>query len=175
MGEGTSAWDDSEPARDGGGSRKDERHRLGTCTPYDAEVSVECALEGSAYVVVGVTSESASGAFIAGSTVGPPCVGVGFKGRDVVLVLPFSSSLSASFSTDPCDAVPRLRNAENGRRTHRRCNPRFHNVLKSMTTIAIEKSTKTTIPITTRGIGGKAIGTMNAINNPAVTKRVMAR
>lgn len=100
MREWTSPCDDSEPARDGGGSRKDERHRLGTCTPYDAEVSVECALEGSAYVVVGVTSESASGAFIAGSTV-RPCVGVGFKGRDVTLVFPFSSSASLRVSTDP--------------------------------------------------------------------------
>jgi len=172
-GEGTSPWLDSEPTPDSGG--KEERHRLGTCTPYDAEVSVECALEGSAYVVVGVTWDSASGAFIAGSTGGPPCVGVGFIGRDTTVAFPFSSSFSASFSTDPCDAVPRLRKAENGRRTHKCCSPRFHNVLRNMTTTAIEKSTKTTIPITTRGIGGKATGTMNAINNPAVTKRVVAR
>ena len=61
-----------EPVRDGG-SRGEERHRLATGTPYDIVEFDECALEGSlASVVVGVTWDSASGAFIAGSTAGPP-------------------------------------------------------------------------------------------------------
>ena len=61
-----------EPVRDGG-SRGEERHRLGTCTPYDIVEFDEFALEGtSASAVVGVTWDNASGAFIAGSTEGPP-------------------------------------------------------------------------------------------------------
>jgi len=61
-----------EPVRDGG-FRGEEGHRLATCTPYDIVEFDDCALEGSAVsVVVGVTWDSASGAFIAGSTGGPP-------------------------------------------------------------------------------------------------------
>lgn len=56
-----------------GGSRGEERQRLATCTPYDIVEFDEWALEGSlASVAVGVTWDSASGAFIAGSTGGPP-------------------------------------------------------------------------------------------------------
>lgn len=60
-----------EPVRDGG-SREEERHRLATGTPYDIVEFDECALEGSLASVVGVTWDSTSGAFIAGSTGGPP-------------------------------------------------------------------------------------------------------
>lgn len=95
----------SEPVRDGG-RRKEDRHLLGSCTPYDVVVSVECALEGSA--VVGVTWDRTSSAFIAGSTRGPPWVGVGLDGRDVTVDSPFSTSFSVVLSRDPSDVEPRL-------------------------------------------------------------------